>query len=77
MERAWISGWDFTVLFDDALVGGLKAELEDHYANLAASVSVIAVLRDDKQVCHLRVEDLKSIEVTEKVGEVVEHAGSA
>jgi hypothetical protein len=57
-------------------VGGLKAELEDHYANLSASVSVIAVLRDDKQVCHLRVEDLKSIEVTERVGKAGDLARS-
>jgi hypothetical protein len=29
VESAWITGWDFTVVFDDALVGGLDEELDE------------------------------------------------
>ncbi len=66
-----VSGWDFTVVFDDALVGGLGEELEELRAELAASQGVTAVLHEDREVFHLRVEALDISEVEQKVNEAV------
>jgi hypothetical protein len=75
VESAWISGWDFTVVFDDALVGGLDEELDELRKNLAASEGITAVLHEDREVFHLRADDLNLSEVAEKVREAAEPAG--
>jgi hypothetical protein len=59
VESAWISGWDFTVVFDDTLVGEPGEELEELRAELAASEGVAAVLHEDREMFHLRVEGLE------------------
>jgi hypothetical protein len=71
----WNSGWDFTVVFDDALVGGLDEELDELNANLAAAEGVTEVLHEDREVFHLRVEGLEVSDVEERVGEAVERTG--
>jgi hypothetical protein len=71
----WISGWDFTVVFDDELVGGLDEELEELNANLAAAEGVTEVLHEDREVFHLRVQGLRVSDVEERVGEAVERTG--
>jgi hypothetical protein len=75
VESAWTSGWDFTVVFDDALVGGLEGELEDFQANLVASEGIEAVLHEDREVFHLRVEGLDALAATKRVNEAIERAG--
>jgi hypothetical protein len=71
----WISGWDFTVVFDDALVGGLDEELDELNTNLAAAEGLVEVLHEDREVFHLRVEGLDASEVEEKVNAAVERTG--
>jgi hypothetical protein len=75
VESAWISGWDFTVVFDDALVGELGEGLEELRVELAASEGVAAVLHEDREVLHLRVEELDVSEVEQKVNEGIERTG--
>jgi hypothetical protein len=75
VEDAWIDGWDFTVVFDDALVGGLDEELDELYANLAAAGGITEVIHEDREVFHLRVDDLDAPALEEKVAEAVEQAG--
>jgi hypothetical protein len=48
VKSALISRWDFTVVFDDALVGGLEGELEGLHAHLLASEGVEAVLHEEQ-----------------------------
>lgn len=71
----WVSGWDFTVVFDDALVGGLGEELDEPSANLAASEGVAEVLHEDREVFHFRVEGPDDSEVEERVNAAVERTG--
>jgi hypothetical protein len=75
VERAWISGWDLTVVFDDTLVGGLDEELDALGENLAASEGVTAVLHEDREVLHPRVDDLDVSEVEGKVHEAIQQTG--
>jgi hypothetical protein len=72
VESAWISGWDFSVVFDDALVGGLDEELDELRDKLAASEGDTAVLHEDREVLHLKVDDLDVSEVEEKVKAAIE-----
>jgi hypothetical protein len=74
VESAWISGWDFTVVFDDELVGGLDEELDELQERLAASEGITAVLHEDREVMHLKVDDLDVAEVEDKVKEAIERA---
>jgi hypothetical protein len=75
VEASWISGWDFTVVFDDALVGGLNQELDELRENLAVSEGVTAVLHEDREVFHLKVEDLGVSQVEERIGEALRRTG--
>jgi hypothetical protein len=75
VESAWIAGWDFTVVLDDALVGGLDEELDELRKNLAASEGITAVLHEDREVFHLKVDGLDVSEVEEKVNEAIERTG--
>jgi hypothetical protein len=75
VEEAWIDGWDFTVVFDDALVGGLDEELDELLANLAAAGGITEVIHEDREVFHLKVDNLDASSVEEKVAEAVEQAG--
>jgi len=43
VESARICGRDFTIVFDDALVGGLDEELDELPENLSASERVAAL----------------------------------
>jgi hypothetical protein len=75
VEDPWIDGWDFTVVFDDALVGGLDEELDELLANLAAARSITEVMHEDREVFHLKVGDLDASALEEKIAEAVEQAG--
>jgi hypothetical protein len=75
VEDAWIEGWDFTVVFDGALVGGLDEELDGLLANLAAAGGITEVIREDREVFHLKADDLDALAVEGKVAEAVERAG--
>ncbi len=76
VEEAWIGGWDFTVVFDDEVVGGLDWEKLDHLRdNLAASEGITEVLHEDREVFHLKVEGLNLSSVEGKVAEAVEQTG--
>jgi hypothetical protein len=77
VENAWIFGWDFTVVFDDALVGGLGEELDELVENLAASEGVTAVLHEDREVLHLSVDDLDVARVEEKIRGAIQRTGIA
>jgi hypothetical protein len=68
-------GWDFTVVFEDALVGGQDEVLEELCANLPASAGVTAVLHEDEEVFYLRVEGLNAPGVTDRASEATERAG--
>ena len=76
VESAWISGWDFTVVFDDELVGGLDEELDELREKLATSECITAVLHEDREVMHLRVGGLNVSEIEEKVSEAIERTGT-
>jgi hypothetical protein len=76
VESDWISGWDFTVVFDDALVGGLDEELDELRENLAASEGITAVLHEDREVMYLKVDDLDLSKVEEKVKVAIERTGT-
>ena len=67
VEDAWIGGWGFTVVFDDALVGGLDEELVELLANLAAAGGITEVIHEDRGVFHLKADDLDALAVEEKV----------
>jgi hypothetical protein len=75
VEDAWISGWDFTIVLDDTLVGGLNQELDELCENLAVSEGVTAVLHEDREVFHLKVEDLGVSQLEERVGEALRRTG--
>jgi hypothetical protein len=49
VEDAWIEGWDFTVVFDSALVGGLDEELDELLANLAGAGGITEVIHEDRR----------------------------
>ena len=76
VEEACIDGWDCTIVFDDEVVGGLDWEKLDHLReNLAASDGIIEVLHEDREVFHLKVENLDLLAVEGKVAESVELSG--
>ncbi len=75
VEDAWIDGWDFTVVFDDALVGGLGEDLDELLAYLAATGRITEVIHEDREVFHLKVGDLDASDLEEKVAEALERAG--
>jgi hypothetical protein len=75
VEDAWIDGWDFTVVFDDALVGGLEEELDELLTNLAAAGRITEVIHEDREVVHLKVDDLDASALEEKAAEALEGAG--
>jgi hypothetical protein len=75
VEDAWIDGWDFTVVFDDALVGGLDEERDELLANLAAAGGITEVIDEDREVFHLKVDYLDASALEEKVAEAVEGPG--
>ena len=75
VEEAWIGGWDFTVVFDDALVGGLDEELDELLANLAAAEGITGVIHEDREVFHLKVDALDAPALEERVAEALEGAG--
>ena len=76
VEEAWIDGWDCTVVFDDEVVGGLDWEKLDHLRdNLAAAEGITEVLHEDREVFHLKVENLDLSSVEGKVAVAVERTG--
>jgi hypothetical protein len=76
VEDAWIGGWDFTIVFDDAVVGGLdEEELEVLFVNLAAPEGITEVIHEDREVFHLKVENLDAPAVQEKATEAVKQVG--
>ena len=75
VEDAWIDGWDFTVVFDDALVGGLGEDLDELLTYLAATGRITEVIHEDREVFHLKVDDLDASDLEEKVAEALERAG--
>ncbi len=76
VDEAWVDGWDWTVVFDDGVVGGLEWERLDQLRdNLAASGGITGVLHEDREVFHLNVEDLDLAAVEEKVAEAVGQTG--
>jgi hypothetical protein len=77
VEAAWIPGWDFTLVFDDEVVGGLDWEELDHLSdNLAASEGISEVLHEDREVFHLKADDLLDASaVQEKAAEAMERVG--
>jgi hypothetical protein len=73
VEEPWIDGWDCTVVFDDEVVGGLDWETLDQLReNLAASEGVTEVVHEDREVFHLKVENLDFPSVEAKVAEAVQ-----
>jgi hypothetical protein len=73
VEEPWIDGWDCTVVFDDEVVGGLEWETLDQLRdNLAASEGISEVVQEDREVFHLKVENLDFPSVEAKVAEAVE-----
>ncbi len=76
VEETWVDGWDCTVVFDDEVVGGLDWEKLDRLReNLAASEGITDVLHEDREVFHLKVEDLDLPAVEGKIAEAVEQTG--
>lgn len=76
VEEAWVGGWDFTVVFDDEVVGGLDWEkLDQLQVNLATSEGITEVLHEDREVFHLKAETLDPSSVEGKVAEAVEQTG--
>ena len=76
VEETWVDGWDCTIVFDDEVVGGLEWEKLDQLRdNLAASEGIIGVLHEDREVFHLKVEDLDLSAIEGKVAEAVERTG--
>ncbi len=76
VEEAWIDGWDCTVVFEDEVVGGLDWEKLDQLRdNLAASEGITEVLHEDREVFHLKAENLNLSAVEGKVAEAVEQTG--
>ncbi len=76
LEEAWTEGWDCTIVFDDEVVGGLDWEKLDQLRdNLVASESIVEVLHEDREVFHLKVENLNLSSIEEKVAEAVEQTG--
>jgi hypothetical protein len=75
-EEAWGDGWNCTVVFDDEVVGGLEWEKLDRLReHLAASEGITGVLHEDREVFHLKVEDLDLSAIEGKVAEAVERTG--
>jgi hypothetical protein len=73
VEEPWIEGWDCTIVFDDEVVGGLDWEKLDQLRdNLAASECVTEVVHEDREVFHLKVENLDFPSVQAKVAEAVQ-----
>jgi hypothetical protein len=73
VEEPWIAGWDYTVVFDDEVVGGLEWETLDQLRdNLAASEGISEVVQEDREVFHLKVEGLDFPSVEAKVAEALE-----
>lgn len=73
VEEPWIDGWDYTVVLDDEVVGGLDwQKLDQLRENLASSDGVSEVVHEDREVFHLKVlnPDVASVEVT--VAEAIE-----
>ena len=59
VEEPWIDGWDYTVVIDDEVVGGLEWERLDQLRNnLAASEGISEVFQEDREVFHLKVLNL-------------------
>ncbi len=75
VEDAWIRGWDFTIVFDDAVVGGLDEELEELLVILAASEGITEVIHEDREVFHLKVDNLDAPAVQKKATEAVKQLG--
>ena len=76
VEESWIDGWHYTVVFDDEVVGDLEWEnLDLLRENLAASEGITEVLHEDREVFHLKVEDLDLSSVEGKVAYAVELTG--
>ena len=73
VEEPWIDGWDCTVVFNDEVVGGLDwQKLDQLRENLAASDGVTEVVHEDREVFHLKVENLDFASVEAKVAEAIE-----
>jgi hypothetical protein len=73
VEEPWIDGWDYTVVFDDEVVGGLEWETLDQLRdNLAASEGISEVVQEDREVFHLKVFNLDIPSVEAKVAEAIE-----
>ncbi len=73
VEEPWIDGWDYTVVFDDEVVGGLEWETLDQLRNnLAASEGISEVFQEDREVFHLKVLNLDIPSVEAKVVEAIE-----
>jgi hypothetical protein len=72
---AWISGWDFTVVLADALAGGPDEELDELRGYIAASEDITEILHEDREVMHLRADDLNLSEVEKEVRKAAEQTG--
>ena len=73
VEEPWIDGWDYTVVFDDEVVGGLEwGTLDQLRNNLAASEGISEVVQEDREVFHLKVLNLDIPSVEAKVAEAIE-----
>ena len=73
VEEPWIDGSDYTVVFDDEVVGGLEWETLDQLReNLAASEGISEVVQEDREVFHLKVLNLDIPSVETKVAEAIE-----
>ena len=73
VEEPWRDGWDYTVVFDDEVVGGLEWETLDQLRdNLAASEGISEVVQEDREVFHLKVLNLDIPSVEAKVAEAIE-----
>ena len=73
VEEPWIDGWDYTVVIDDEVVGGLEWETLDQLRNnLAASEGISEVVQEDREVFHLKVLNLDIPSVEAKVAEAIE-----
>jgi hypothetical protein len=71
VESAWISGWDFTVVFDDTVAAEFDEDLDELRENLLAFEDITAILHEDREVFHLRVDGLDVSEIEEKVHEAI------
>ena len=59
-------------MLDDALAGGPDEELDELRGYLAASKGITEILHEDREVMHLRADDLNLSEVEKEVRKAAE-----